>query len=76
HGCYPVVHGAANHQSMSATVEADLNQTCVSFYSDASCAVTKMVAVARPNETCVNFYSQSVNSYRVRDLRPFSAPGH
>lgn len=28
HGCYPVLPGAANHQSMSATVEADLNQTC------------------------------------------------
>lgn len=48
----------------------------VSFYSDDSCTVTKMVAAARPNETCVNFYSQPVNSYRVRDLRPFSAPGH
>ncbi|KAL8378565.1 hypothetical protein RB599_008400 [Gaeumannomyces hyphopodioides] len=75
HGCYPVAPGAGHHQSMSATVTADFNQTCVSFYSDERCTITKMVAAARPNETCVNFYFQPVNSYRVRDLRPFSPSG-
>ncbi|KAL8306960.1 hypothetical protein RB597_001290 [Gaeumannomyces tritici] len=75
HGCYPVAPGAGRHQSMSATVAADFNQTCVSFYSDERCTISDMVATARPNETCVNFYFEPVNSYRVRDLRPFSPSG-